>query len=895
MQKEQAKERIGALVQKYERLKSEGRIKSYNEEMTKKDFILPLFEALGWDVYNTHADEVSAEEKVSKGRVDYGFRIEGIPKLFLEAKALKADLEDFKWAEQAINYAWHKGVVWAILTDFESVKVFNAEVKTANPAQSQFFALHTNQFIDRFEQLWLLSRESLASGAINVEAEKWGKKLKKIPVDKQLLADFTSFRELLSKSVLKNNPKKNLTEEDIDESVQRILDRLIFIRTTEDKEIEPPHLMPLLREDANKRIVKKLNVLFRYYDDTYNSKLFQPHLCEDLEIDDHVLEHIIQGLYRSKEWSIHYNFALLDADILGSIYEQYLGHILKKTDKRAKLTEGKAHRKEQGIYYTPTYIVDYIVKNTIGELAKDKKFDMDKIKILDPACGSGSFLIKAFDFLNQYHSKKGTGEQTKIDTSGVSATFSKKLEILKNNIYGVDLDPKAVEIAQLNLLLKAAEKKHRLPTLQENIKCGNSLIDDPNIAPRAFKWEDEFSTIMKNGGFDVVIGNPPWVSLKGKQAIVDISDEELSYLLNKYPCDTYRPNLFEMFIWRAFAVLKEDGCFAFIVPDRLCANKQFENLRKHIMDNFTILKLYFKVSFPGIIGDTIVFILRKSKPKSNSLIEIAEWPSKSFIKIPQKIYAQSSDFAFFYVPKEVLAVFEKIRSDKSIRSLGEIIQTSVGFIAKPDKVSEQRMNDKQISVYKGEDITNFGILKTHYFEFKKDNLAGGTQDKEKLSKKYKVLLRKTGIDLIAAFSEDSEFVEQSLYFLYLEKDDEKLLLYLTGLLNSEIMNCYYRYFGITNRDATPQLKKMDLDKFPIKIPKDITEFTQLIKNICRLENEKNNLEGKKTLRATEIDGQLVELKSKLNNKFFELYDLKQNEIEVVKAALKKVQNVPVQD
>jgi type I restriction-modification system DNA methylase subunit len=311
----------------------------------------------------------------------------------------------------------------------------------------------------------------------------------------------TIFRDHLNKNILKNNISKNLTEDDLDEAVQRLIDRLIFIRTLEDKQLEAPILQSVVREDTHKRIYKKLNEAFRKIDDIYNSKLFTLHLCEELVIDDDILEKVIMGLFRTSDNAVHYDFGAIDADVLGNIYEQYLGHILKKTDKRAKLTEGKTHRKEQGIYYTPTYIVDYIVKNTLGELVKSKKTDLSKIRILDPACGSGSFLMKAFDYMTTIDAKRnGEIEQTKLDLASESVTYGRKVEILKNNIFGVDLDAKAVEIAQLNLLLKAAEKKHRLPTLQENIRVGNSLIDSQEVAGnKAFNWNEQFKSILDNG------------------------------------------------------------------------------------------------------------------------------------------------------------------------------------------------------------------------------------------------------------------------------------------------------------------------------------------------------------------------------------------------------------
>ena len=320
--KEQAKEEVKKLVDKYNRIVESGSIKRYKEEDTKAEFIEPLFEALGWDVRNTENDEeVVREERISKGRVDYSFRINGIPKFFLEAKALKEDLDNIKFVEQAINYSWHKGCTWAVLTDFEAIKIFNAEWKSVNPLQAQFGqTLPCQLFLEKFDTLWLLSRESFEKKLLDIEAEKWGKKVKKIPVDKQLLGDLTKFRDLLNKNILKNNASKNLSGDELDEAVQRIIDRLIFIRTLEDKELEAPMLQSVVREDLNRRIYKKLNLVFRKIDDIYNSKLFAWLLCDqDLTIDDDVLSKIISGLFATSDNSVRYDFSAIDADVLGNI------------------------------------------------------------------------------------------------------------------------------------------------------------------------------------------------------------------------------------------------------------------------------------------------------------------------------------------------------------------------------------------------------------------------------------------------------------------------------------------------------------------------------------------------------------------------------------------------
>ena len=181
----------------------------------------------------------------------------------MEAKALNEDLDNLKFIAQAINYAWHKGCTWAVLTNFETIKIFNAEWKSANPLQAQFGqTLPCNLFLDKFDALWLLSRDNFEKKLLDAEAEKWGKKVKKTPVDKQLLNDLTTFRDLLNKNILKNNASTNLSGDDLDEAVQRIIDRLIFIRTIEDKELEAP-MQSAIREDLNKKAYKKLNLVFR--------------------------------------------------------------------------------------------------------------------------------------------------------------------------------------------------------------------------------------------------------------------------------------------------------------------------------------------------------------------------------------------------------------------------------------------------------------------------------------------------------------------------------------------------------------------------------------------------------------------------------------------------------
>jgi len=622
--KEKAKQEVRELVERYNQIVQKGRdIKSKEEEMTKKDLILPLFHALGWNTEDSY--EVTAEEKISKGWVDYSFRINDIPKFFLEAKSIKEDLDNHRFFQQAVNYAFHKGCTWAVLTNFGMMKILNAEWKAPNYSQSHFMSIGYNEFLDRFDDLWLLSKESFEQGLLDKLAERFGKRAKRSPIDKQLLSDLTKFRDMLSKNITKLNRDRKLTEEELDESVQRILDRLIFIRNCEDRELEEKKLWET-RGEA--RVSKKVKEVFAYYNKNYDSKLFtydsadakRVHLCDMLDVDDGVIREIIECLYRAKDDSIFYNFRIIPADILGIVYEQYLGHILKKTEKTSRLRENHAHRKEQGIYYTPTYIVDYIVRNTLGELLKDKKVNVEKIRVLDPACGSGSFLIKAFDILNEYCKNTKDYTQTQLDTTGTGLTYSKKLGILQNNIFGVDLDKQAVEIAQLNLLLKIAEKGHRLPLLEQNIKCGNSLIDDEKVAgDKAFKWEEKFKDTMDEGGFDVVIGNPPYVKLQ------TLDKNQIGYFYSNYESAKMHYDIYALFVEKGFSLLKEGGILGFILPSKFFIADYGVGLRKLLSENKSIMQIVnfkdFQV-FDGATTYTCLLLLRKSKNEDFEYYEI---------------------------------------------------------------------------------------------------------------------------------------------------------------------------------------------------------------------------------------------------------------------------------
>jgi hypothetical protein len=307
---ESAYGKVDYLVKKFKSLSPPAR-RSYNEDNTRKDFILPLFQALEWNI--SDSAEVNAEERVSRGWVDFSFRIGGVPRFFLETKKISEDLTKPVWIRQAIDYAWTKSVTWALLSDFEGLRVFNAEWKEENPLRAQFIDFNIDTYLSDFERLWWLSRPEMVVCTLDHEAEKVGKKAFRQPVSQHLFDDLKTWRHELFRHLHAYNPMWSAAQ--IDAEVLRLLNRLIFIRTAEDRQVEERRLMPLLRELHDQKHIQqlfpKLQHLFREFDAAYDSQLFENSLADTLECEPQPFETVIEGLY-GKSFML-YNFNAIDA------------------------------------------------------------------------------------------------------------------------------------------------------------------------------------------------------------------------------------------------------------------------------------------------------------------------------------------------------------------------------------------------------------------------------------------------------------------------------------------------------------------------------------------------------------------------------------------------------
>jgi type I restriction-modification system DNA methylase subunit len=941
MDKENSKREVQKLIEKYDNVVKENRVNIYNEEMTKKDFILPLFRALGWNTEDS--TEVTAEEKISKKRVDYGFRINGIQKFMLEAKKLKEDIINTKYVEQAIDYSWNKGCTWAVLTNFESIIIFNAEWKVESPWHNRYKTIESKEFLQRFDELWLLSRESFEQKLIDIEAEKVGKKVKRISVDKQLLSDFTRFRELLSKNIIKLNQKKSLSELELDESVQRVLDRLIFIRNCEDRELEPRILISNYREWSSRgkgQLIRSLRETFFTFDKQYNSKIFAEHLCDDLDIDNDVLQEIIESLYYTKDKSISYDFSAIDADILGSIYEQYLSHILKKTEKRATLTENHIHKKEEGIYYTPIYIVDYIVKKTLGELLKDEKVNVDKIRVLDPACGSGSFLIKAYDILNEYQSKNDTSyHQAELDFK-TDTIFTKKTKILQNNIFGVDLDKQAVEIAQLNLLLKIAEKKKRLPLLEENIKCGNSIIADEKYAgDKAFRWDEEFAEIIKEGGFNVVIGNPPYVR---QEEFGEIKP----YLEANYETYQGTADLFVYFFEKELKLLKKDGFFGMIVSNKWLRAGYGKNLRKFLTGYW--IEEFIDFGDLRVFTDATIYpciIIMKKIKKLNPKIRICKMETLEFGSLEEYIRNNSyfinqselSEKEWNIQKRESNELLKKIRnSGLSIEEYagvkiyrGILTGLNEAFIIDEKKREELIYKDSRngdlikpfltgaeskryaikskknyiIFTRRGIDIFHYPSILRYLEQFK--NKLAPKKSKEQENGRKPGNYKWYEIQDSTAYYEDFEkpkiiwgnlatrssfsFDEKNGFYVNapacILPTNSK---YVLGILNSKLISYFLKSICAERRGGFIEQKPVYVSQVPIKKPTETQEsdMIKLVEKMLQLNEKLLKIGDKLTDERARIDKEITNIDPQIDDLVYTIYGITEDEKKIIEENLK---------
>lgn len=624
----------------------------YNETQTRRDFIDPFFKALGWDIDNEQGFAESYREVIHEDRVkigtatkapDYSFRLSGGQRLFfVEAKKPSVSIkDDIQPAYQVRRYGWSAKLNVSVITDFEEFAIYDC-TKKPNPTDKSSVArvkyITYNDYIAEWDFLWnTFSKEAVLKGSFDKFIGGNANKKGTATVDKEFLNSLDQWRTLLAETISKEN--KQLDEDELNFVVQQTLDRIIFLRICEDRSIEP---YGRLKECLNRGdYYENLLLEFKQADDKYNSGLFnfkKDKLSHQLKINNKTLKTIISQLYYPE---CPYEFSVLSVEILGSAYEQFLGKTITINNRGKAVIELKPEvRKAGGVYYTPQYVVEYIVANTIGSLCDNKTPNqVAEIKFVDPACGSGSFLLGAYQYLLNWHKDyylQNPNKKNPITPEGNLTTPEKK-KILLNNIYGVDIDANAVEVTKLSLLLKCMEGETQasiahqmkmfnervLPTLDENIKSGNSLIDtdyydneldfgeERKIKP--FNWQEEFNKILPKG-FDAVIGNPPYIKERGSKEIFEpVLKSKLGKLYHQGKMDFWY-----YFVHRGIDILKPNGYLAFITNSYWMRSDGASKLIDRIEKEFTVNTIVdfdnYKV-FEDVSGKHNISIFTKGSNK----------------------------------------------------------------------------------------------------------------------------------------------------------------------------------------------------------------------------------------------------------------------------------------
>ena len=754
--------------------------------------------------------------------------------------------------EQAFNYApkYGKNCQWVIVSNYKEIRLYRSNDMTEYEV---FFLENLKDDLEFQKFIYILSFEALV-GTANKKAkalelsEEYQKN--QIEIEKKFYNEYRNIRLHIFENMKENNPETD--ENTLLEKVQKLLDRFLFICFCEDK--------GLLEKDFFNTILKKGKDFGSIFDifkvfcnwinlgnpkeniSHFNGGLFKnDDVLNSLNIDDKVFEEL-------KKISDYDFDSDLNVNILGHIFEQSISDIeeLKKSISGEEFDQKKSKRKKDGIFYTPQYITKYIVENSIKNWLDDKRkelgeddlpklnekdyiFDITKknytknyrkhiefwqqyreavrnIKIIDPACGSGAFLITAFEFLLNYNKYL---DDKIFDLVGTSDLFSDRTkEILQNNIFGVDLNKESVEITKLSLWLKTADKNKTLASLENNIKCGNSLIDDPEIAgDLAFNWEKEFPEIFANGGFDIVVGNPPYVLCQPSNT----SEQTLKFY-NGFEVSSYKIDLYHLFFEKGIILSKNNAYISFITPNTYLVNKYNLKLREFILKNTQIKEIinYKNIVFEDANVDVSTIILKKinSSNESIKILLSSKNENKIILEKNQNDWLKDSE-RIFNLKKEFPINFS------NCISLKEIAKTYFGIQAfdKKSSISSKKENEKYLPMIDGADIFRYQIAKyNQYFNFIDDNIKSGGD--YKVYEKERIVVRQIGKTPIIGYCGANILTSNTIYNIF-STTDEFDLKYLFTLLNSKLLKKYWEYKYNDNKNLFPKIKGYQLDDLPL--------------------------------------------------------------------------------
>ena len=858
------------------------------EEQFQEGFLRELFvKVLGYTLnpspnYNLITEQKNeADAKKADGAIWLNGKVVGV----IELKDHKTT--DLKKVEtQAFQYkSQNKDARYVIISNFEKLRLY-----IDNATEHREWNLFTMTEDDFLELYCCLAWSQIEKG-IAIQMKESSVSIEK-DVTKALYRDYSLFKNNLFEDILKNNPSQGTDIQEwqllLYKKTQKLLDRLLFIFFAEDGGLLPPNSMvQILNQwqqlkdlDAYIPLYNRIKQYFGYLDKgndsrgifAYNGGLFrEDEILDALTISDDLL-------FKHTSKLAEYDFKSdVDVNILGHIFEHSLSEIEEVTQRimGLEVDASKSKRKKDGVFYTPPYITKYIVENTVGKLCEEKKQELGieekeyfsdrkrqkqtkqnllekltiyrdwllQITILDPACGSGAFLNAALSFLMDEHHLI---DEMEAKITGSSIVFPDiENSILEHNLYGVDINEESVEIAQLALWLRTAKPQRKLNSLNENIKCGNSLISDPAIAgDKAFDWEKEFPQVFAKGGFDVVIGNPPYVDIK------QIDQSQVDYLFSQYETAENRINLYAIFIEKGYEIIKSKGYLSYINPNSMLINSSYTKLRKLLVEDvYDIVKLPDNV-FEDAKVETIIIAIQKSL-KSDTLttkifpkdLIIKEISTNNVNCADKKGWINQSDCIFnIYVNSDTINLLQKIEGKYD--KLGHIADFSLGITPydkykghSEDVIKNKRFHSSVIEdnsckpLIAGENIIRYNVSSEVKEYIKYGDWLGAPRE-ERFFTEPRIIIRQivsgNPLRIYAGYTEKPLYFTQ-IGFAVIPKEAFRIK-YILALINSKLINFYhkYRYLDL-EKNLFQKILIANCKEFPI--PKISSEEEQVFVEI----------------------------------------------------------------
>ena len=876
-----------------------------SEEHIQSLFTLKLLELLGW---NSKTIIVNTGQEIKTGkRPDIILNKDGNTLLVIESKDAsrydmldgfyKKDKSKISFVEQLCNYCDAEGIYWGILTNFVEWRLYSVFQKRLYKNEKYAFSSLLWNNADKSSYIDLLSDKGI-NFLINLKSSKIIESRGRFDTDPIYYPEQIEIKDKFFSNLkkwrlsIRNAIRKNLTkynDSKIDLITQKILDRLIFVGYCCDNKVIPQNkLHAILHSKID--LYKELQKIFYQMDDKFDSDLFSKSEEDEYNkilISDNILRPIIEDLS-------NIDFSKLSIHIMGEVYENYLEEILKQNNKILK-----NKKKLQGIYYTTEYVIKYIIKNTLTPILSKCKTaaELDNIKVLDSSCGSGSFLILAFDeFIEQYK---------KIENQPLFEFERRKL-ILQNNLYGVDIDEKAVEITKLNLLVKCLENgasldlsgKKILPNIKLNIRCGNSLVssnlstdsfdlfsnqhidvinkllelhrlfkysnDDnkhsiyndieieefklnsilnkdleykynlSNIKP--FNYHIAFPEVFKDGGFDCVIGNPPW----GANI-----DSILDYLNEYYPNTTVGfKDTYKCFFDKSIQLLKPKGKLGYITPNSFYFNPLFRDLRKLLNSYYidSMINLGERV-FENVEAPSAITIITKSNISNKKINTMDLSFSKSnkekenlinngkYSIINQNIFNKTQNNIFTFNLRDLKSNEVYFEQFANIKDAGiQYHRFGIGMKNRGGNDLYDRLFSKNKNEFKNSVPCYYGKLINRYFinDFTdiyfnmdyKSVLKSNEQvsfTKEYQGKRNKILWRQTSDNIKATIDKKGIWFGNTIQCCQIKKEYSNYKLeYLLAILNSKYLNYIYNNTIKESNRVFPQIKISNLKKLPIR-------------------------------------------------------------------------------